>query len=85
MPSKLRRNQQNAGTVLRGTGNAQRAEATIVNLLCGIMEGCAEIILPGDSDFLLSGATEKLQVKHSKPSLKKKAEVAGKSVTQNIN
>jgi hypothetical protein len=67
-------------SVIRGMGNARRAEETRVNLLCGIIEKCAAIILPGDPDFLLSGAMEMLRAKSSKPSLKRKAEVADKSV-----
>jgi hypothetical protein len=71
MSSWLGRDQLNAGTVIRGMGNAQRAEETMVNLMRGIMERCAAIILPGDPDFLLSGATEMLRAKRSKPSVKK--------------
>jgi hypothetical protein len=59
--------------VLHGTKNARRAEDTMVNLLIGIMENCAAIILPGDPAFLLSRATEKLQAKRSQPSLETKA------------
>jgi hypothetical protein len=72
MPSERRRKQPNAGTVIQGMGNTRRAEQTMVNLMCGIMEKCAEFILPGDPAFVLSGAIEKLQAKHSKPILKKK-------------
>jgi hypothetical protein len=44
----------------------------MINLLRGISERCAEIILPGDPDFLPSLAIAEIQAKHSKPSLKKK-------------
>jgi hypothetical protein len=86
MPSELRRNQPDAGTVIQGMGsNARQAEATMINLFCGIVESCAAIILPGDPAFLFSRAIEKLEAKRSKPSLKKKAEAADKLVTQDIN
>jgi hypothetical protein len=80
MPSELRRKQHNAGMVIRTTSNGRRAEETMVNLLCEIMERCAAIILPGDPTFLLSRATEFLQAKRSEPSFEKKAAVADKLV-----
>jgi hypothetical protein len=80
MPSERCREQVNAGTVIQTTGNARRAEQTMVRLLCEVMAKCAEIILPGDPAFLLSRATELLQAKRSEPSLEKKAAVADKLV-----